>query len=181
MRPYIILIAVINFLFACTDKPTVQNGTDATAFALPGTKEEVIKSFPDGKKQLAVYKDENTNEKLAEVEFHQDGKTYLEKHFKNDKLNGESYSYYPDGSKWSLNTYKDGQYHGPWKLWWPNGAVRLEANYENGLETGEWFFYHENGKIDTRGIYVAGKKTGVWTSYNPDGSLAKEIDYSKEK
>jgi len=174
----IFFISIWAVLFVSCNTSGTIDAPVGTSFKIDGAKEEVIKKFPDGKTQLSVFKDEKTNEKLAEIEFHPDGKTYLEKHFKGEKLNGESYSYYVDGKRWSLNTYKDGQYHGPWKAWWPNGSIRLEGKYENGIATGEWFFYHDNGKIDTRGFYNKGVKTGVWTSYNPEGTLVREVNYS---
>ena len=178
------LIALLGILFtvACGNSNNAKESNNPEAiFKIEGAKEEVLKKFPDGKSQLSVFKDEKTNEKIAEVEFHPDGKTYLEKHFKSEQLNGESYSFYPDGKQWSLNTYKDGQYHGRWKAWWPNGVIRLEGNYEFGVANGEWFFYHDNGKIDTRGFYHQGQKTGIWTSYNKEGGLVRETDYSAAK
>lgn len=176
----VLLSLTITILAGCnTPENKVQQGSEE--FKIDGAKEEILKKFPDGKTQLAVFKDETTNEKIAEVEFHPDGKTYLEKHFKADQLNGESYAYYADGKPWSLNTYKDGQFHGPWKTWWPNGNIRLEGNYIDGIASGEWFFYHDNGKIDTRGFYNNGAKTGIWTSYNREGTLVREIDYSAQQ
>ncbi len=175
---FVALIGILLFVSCNNSANPTSSNPSGSSFKIDGAKEEIVKKFPDGKTQLAIFKDEKTNEKLAEVEFHPDGKTYLEKHFKGDQLDGESYSYYADGKPWSLNTYKDGQFHGPWKAWWPNGAIRLEGNYEFGVATGEWFFYHDNSKIDTRGFYNQGKKTGIWTSYNNEGKLVRETDYS---
>jgi antitoxin component YwqK of YwqJK toxin-antitoxin module len=144
-----------------------------------GSVEQVTSKFPDGRGRTAVYFDEKSHSKMAELEFHPNGQPKIHKKFVQGVLHGESWCYYDDGKPWSLNTFKEGQYHGVYKTWYPNGQLHQMGSYENGLPSGEWLSYYENGAIDTRGEYRNGEKFGVWSSYNLEGKLKREQDFSK--
>ncbi len=170
---YSMLIVV---LFSCGEKQAEKQAL----FTPPeGSVEQVTSTFPDGSSKTAVYYDEKSNKKLAELEFHPNGKPKIHKKFDQGILNGESWCYYDDGKPWSLNTYVNGEYHGIYKNWYPNGQLRQQGYYEKDLETGEWLKFYENGAIDTRGEFREGKQYGIWLSYNMEGKLMRQQDYGK--
>lgn len=170
---YIIVLVALN---SCGDnKPQPQ-----PLFTPPaGAIEQVTATFPDGKNKAAVYFDEKSKQKLAELEFHPNGQPKIHKKFEQGILQGESWCYYEDGKPWSLNTFLNGEYHGTYKTWYPNGQLHQHGNYELGQPSGEWLSYYENGAIDTRGEYRNGQKFGIWSSYNLEGKLKREQDFSK--
>ncbi|MFY7972504.1 MAG: toxin-antitoxin system YwqK family antitoxin [Flavobacteriales bacterium] len=116
-------------------------------------EEKVELTYPDGKAKLVMYFDKETDEKIMEREFYQNGKTKLEWNFKSELKNGEAKSFRADGKPWSSHTYLNDTLQGPYKTW------------------------HENGQLYMDGQYVKGKRAGLWKFYKPNGALEKEIDF----
>ena len=164
-------------IVACHNPKVKTNVNEDDDFAIEGTMREVVKTFPDGAVKLALFIDENSKQKVAEVEFHQNGSPKIDKRFRNDTLQGESWCYYENGNPWSLNTFKDGVNQGPYKTWHENGQLYIQGQFENGLKTGEWFTYYSNGTLNTRGFYQYDEKVGIWNSYNLEGTMKREQDF----
>jgi antitoxin component YwqK of YwqJK toxin-antitoxin module len=156
------------------------NGTPAS-FQIEGTKQQVLKSFDDGKVKSAVYIDAQSGHKVAEVEFHPNGQPKIDKRFMNDTLQGESWCYYENGRPWSLNTFDAGLNHGSYKTWHENGQLYIQGQFEHGQKSGEWFTYYANGSLNTRGFYRNDEKVGVWNSYNLEGTMKREQDFGTGK
>lgn len=180
----LLLATLVTFLISCNSEQTrpAEVVTDnSPSYFLPNTSEEIVEKYDNGQHKSSVYVDNETKEKVAEVEFHENGQLYIKKKFKDGEMDGEAWSYYKDGQPWSLNTFKNGVYHGKYKTWYENGQVNIDGQYVDGKEDGDWLIFYPTGQINTRGEYDMGDKTGVWTSYNEDGSLVREFDYSKKK
>jgi antitoxin component YwqK of YwqJK toxin-antitoxin module len=166
----------IGFLLASCDRSKVKvEEKGPSPFFIAGTKQQVMSSFPDGKVKTALYIDSISSRKIAEVEFHPNGQAKIDKRFRNDTLQGESWCYYENGGPWSLNTFADGLNHGPYKTWHENGQLYIQG------QTGEWFTYYANGSLNTRGMYQNDQKVGVWNSYNLEGTMKREQDFGKAK
>lgn len=164
---------------ACKNPGAPSTPNENEGYVIEGTVREVVKTFPDGAVKLAIYTDENSKKKVAEVEFHPSGSPKIDKRFRNDTLQGESWCYYENGNPWSLNTFKDGLNEGPYKTWHENGQLYIQGQFEKGLKTGEWFTYYSNGSLNTRGFYQNDEKVGVWNSYNLEGTMKREQDFGK--
>jgi antitoxin component YwqK of YwqJK toxin-antitoxin module len=168
-------------LLACNTNKVKPEEKASEPYRIAGTKQQVVKSFPDGKVKTAWYIDSISSQKIAEVEFHPNGRPKIDKRFVNDTLQGESWCYYDNGSTWSLNTFQNGLNHGPYKTWHDNGQLYIQGQFEHGLKTGEWFTYYANGSLNTRGYYHNDEKVGVWNSYNLEGTMKREQDFGSAK
>lgn len=178
----IILFAVIAMVaLSCGDQEKPAENVAPVRFQIAGAVEQVVKKHPDGTPKVSIFLDEKTQSKIAEVEFHPNGKPKIDQRFVNDLRNGESWCYYADGKPWSLNTFADGLNHGPYKTWHENGQLYIQGQYIQGKESGEWFTYYANGALNTRGFYDNGQKVGVWYSYNLEGTMKREQDFGGVK
>ncbi len=71
----------------------------------------------------------------------------FKKSYKNGKLNGETFFYYPNGKIESIVPYTKGKIHGAFVCYWPNGKPKSRIHFENGLRggiSGE-MFWDKNG------------------------------------
>lgn len=177
MRLYLHVFGLMLLVNSCNTPAEKMKENTPAPFAIEGTKQQVTKSFPDGKIKAALYIDSLTQKKVAEVEFHENGQPKIDKRFVNDTLQGESWCYYSNGSPWSLNTFLNGLNDGPYKTWHENGQLYIQGQFENGVKTGEWFTYFANGSLNTRGFYRNDEKVGVWNSYNLEGTMKREQDF----
>ena len=178
MKPVVVVyLSWVLFLMACDRGEKVPAATERKPFSIEGAVQQVTKSFPDGSVKSAVYLNEQSQQKIAEVEFHANGQAKIDKRFVNDTLQGESWCYYEDGKPWSLNTFKNGLNDGPYKTWHENGQIYIQGQYEKGLKSGEWFTYFANGGLNTRGFYKNDEKVGIWNSYNLEGTMKREQDF----
>lgn len=166
-------------LNACQEEKKSSLPPGVKPFELDGASEQVLLAFDNGSHKLSVFTDENSKQKIAEIEFHPNGQPKIHKRFENDSLNGESWCYYEDGKPWSLNTFKNGINDGPYQTWHENGQLYINGSYKNGKEEGEWFIYYPSGNLNTRGMYKDGAKVGIWSSYNLEGTMRREQDFSK--
>lgn len=177
MRQIIFSLTVCFLLISCESSKVKSEDKQVRPFTIEGTKQQIVSSFPDGKVKTANYIDSITLKKVAEVEFHPNGQAKIDKRFRNDTLQGESWCYYDNGSPWSLNTFEDGLNHGLYKTWHENGQLYILGQFEKGKKTGEWFTYFANGSLNTRGFYQNDEKVGVWNSYNLEGTMKREQDF----
>ncbi|MFM7725245.1 MAG: toxin-antitoxin system YwqK family antitoxin [Flavobacteriales bacterium] len=173
----VVFLSFMLLLASCDSDDNVSTAAERKPFAIEGTVQQVTKTFSDGKVKSAVYRNEQNQQKVAEVEFHPNGQAKIDKRFVNDTLQGESWCYYEDGKPWSLNTFNNGLNDGPYKTWHENGQLYIQGQYENGLKSGEWFTYFANGSINTRGLYKNDEKVGIWNSYNLEGTMKREQDF----
>lgn len=176
-----ILVALASFaVTSCKeDTKTKAQKVSTIEFSIPNAEEEVKEKYESGVHKSSIYYNKETKEKVAEVNFHENGQPYTNRKFEKGVMNGESWSYYKDGKPWSLNTFKNGVYHGKYKTWHDNGQLNIDGQYVDGKEDGDWLTFYPGGQINTRGLYSMGEKVGLWASYNPDGTLNKEQDFSK--
>lgn len=181
MRAVFFSLCLSMILVACDHSKVKQEEAGPRPFSIPGAKQQVLNSFPNGKVKTALYIDSLSTQKIAEVEFHPNGQPKIDKRFVNDTLQGESWCYYDNGSPWSLNTFEHGLNHGIYKTWHENGQLYIQGQFERGVKTGEWFTYYANGSINTRGFYQNDEKVGVWNSYNLEGTMKREQDFSTDK
>lgn len=177
MKPIAFISFLALMLCGCKSTPTPAPVATVALPQIADATAKVTESHPNGAPKKAVYTNNTSGSKVADMELYDDGKTYIDRRYNNDTLNGTSYSYYNNGKPWSMNSYKMGVYHGAYQLWWPNGQVRLTGQYIDGKEDGEWINFYDNGRIDTRGFYENGVKKEVWTTYNREGKLLKETKY----
>jgi antitoxin component YwqK of YwqJK toxin-antitoxin module len=177
MKQVVAIVCAALLWWGCNSSEVKSDAGQRKPFAIEGTVQQVVKTFPDGTVRSAVYVDEKSQQKVAEVEFHPNGQPRIDKRFVNDTLQGESWCYYENGSPWSLNTFLDGKNEGPYKTWHENGQLYIVGQYAQGLKTGEWLTYFANGTINTRGFYKDDQKIGIWNSYNLEGTMKREQDF----
>ena len=177
MRVVLLLFFFSVCMASCQNQDVKNSANEPKKFSIEGAKQEVIKTYEDGKVRVAVYTDEKTQKKVAEVEFHPNGQAKIDKRFLNDTLQGEAWCYYENGSPWSLNTFERGVSQGAYKTWHENGQLYIQGQYENGVKSGEWFTYFANGQLNTRGFYKNDNKVGIWNSYNLEGTMKREQDF----
>jgi hypothetical protein len=80
------------------------------------------------------------------TEFDVQGKKILEKHFKNDKLDGELTRWYPNGTKEALQHYKNGWREGTWLEWHPNGVRQRETHFLQDVAVGRETWWNPEGR-----------------------------------
>ncbi len=129
MQKFLFSALIAALLFSCSG-PTVKkekydNGT---------IKSEKTYQKIEGKEQL-----------VKEVQYHPNGKKYIEGEFKNELRTGHWVSYYDDGKLWSEGGFVNGESHGKRTVYHPNGKKYYEGSFDMGKRSGVWVFYDENG------------------------------------
>jgi antitoxin component YwqK of YwqJK toxin-antitoxin module len=118
------------------------------------------------KERLLYYKDSKAilrryftiDEKIEGVmtEYFEDGKTKLERHFKNGIEEGSTMSYYPDGK------------------------IREVQRFKNGLQQGGDTLFYQDGKSQFIVQFKDGKKNGPLQKWSQEGSLSFEAIYEND-
>jgi len=124
-----------------------------------------------------------------------DGTTYMQSSYKNDRLHGPSYTYFTNGQKasetWFVNGLKTGHAHeysengtmtayraynqnvpiGTWKKWYPCQTILLSLPFENGKVHGTVELYHTDGYPIRNTEFDQGRRHGIDSSWTDDGFL----------
>jgi antitoxin component YwqK of YwqJK toxin-antitoxin module len=87
-----------------------------------GLKRHVVRTHPNGKPYVVVYTLGDSNERVKEELYYENGKLDY------------------------VGTYKNGVEHGDWIYYWPNGKMKSFEHYERGLEEGIAYDCDENGQ-----------------------------------
>ena len=111
-----------------------------------GSKEEYIERY---RKKEGEYKT-----------WHPNGQLWVQRYYKEGRLDGESKSWQPNGQLWFQRYYKGGVIEGEYKEWHPNGQIRIQTQFKEGKEDGEWKLWWDNGKLLSQKYYKEGKLDG---------------------
>ena len=117
-----------------------------------GQKSKVISSYDNGQPAKVRYYDKG-GQCIREVEYHEDGKLYMEGGIKNNLRDGEWTSYFPDGKVQSKGYYENGIRLGKALVYYENGNLWMEGLYSNDKMCGEWIIYDEQGYEIGRPFY----------------------------
>ena len=139
MKRLIIILVAITTLAACN-----KTNVKTTLFEDGSVKSEKNFKTVDGKEELT-----------KEINFHPNGKKYIEGH------------------------YKDGLRDGYWASWYNDGQLWSEGNFKKDKSDGERTVYHPNGTLHYKGTFDMGKRVGVWTFYDEAGVKVNEINYDE--
>lgn len=88
--------------------------------------------------------------------------------------------YHPNGKKYIEGGYKDDLRDGFWASWYDDGQLWSEGEFRNGKSHGRRTVYHPNGQKYYEGTFDMGKRTGVWVFYNEEGLKIKEVNYDTQ-
>ena len=137
--------------------------------------------------------------------YHDNGKLKEKSTYKNDELDGKSFSWFDNGVLYSDEQYIIGKLQGEIKKYYYNGMLHTISQYNNGQKNGiengytvfgtlnytallkddqqdgETIFYHPNGKKSSSTFYLAGKADGPFKKWNEDGVLIQEGNYKEDK
>lgn len=111
------------------------------------------------------------------------GEKYIEYkvQYKNGKVDGVAYHYFPDGKLLSEMPFKDGYRNGIEKKYFYNGNLEYKKEFKAGDLIGEYFEYHPNGNVLFTGMCINGLFEGPFKRYYANGKIEAEIIYSKGK
>jgi len=132
-------------------------------------REEIIKRFDNGDKELLVkYKGEGNDKVVVErITYHENGDTLLlEKPL--DKIYMKRL--YIDGRLMFETNFKDDKKDGKWTTWHSNGRINYKTNYKDGKADGKWTHWYDNGQKMKEGTVKDGEKY-VINAWNKDGEL----------
>lgn len=122
------------------------------------------------------------NNNTVEKETYEDGTIKSQKTYKTNKEDKElikEIQYHPNGKKYIEGNYKENQRDGYWASWFEDGQLWSEGNFVMGKSDGKRTVYHPNGKLYYEGVFNMDKRVGVWKFYSEAGDLVNEIDYDK--
>ena len=132
-------------------------------------REEIIKRFDNGDKELLVkYKGEGNDKVVVErITYHENGDTLLlEKPL--DKIYMKRL--YIDGRLMFETNFKDDKKDGKWTTWHSNGRINYKTNYKDGKADGKWTHWYDNGQKMKEGTVKDGEKY-VINAWNKNGEL----------
>jgi uncharacterized protein len=129
MQKFLFSALIAALLFACSGPTIKKEKYDNGRIKSEKTYQKI-----DGKEQL-----------VKEVQYHPNGKKYIEGGFKNELRDGHWVSYYDDGKLWSEGGFVKGESHGKRTVYHPNGKKYYEGSFNMGKRSGVWVFYDENG------------------------------------
>ena len=144
-HPQFVPLAIVNFFFGAT----VIGWVGCLAWAFWKFDE------PDSDYVPPVGADEPP-ETGPYVEYYQNGKKKVDRHYKNGEPDGLWTEWHSNGKKWSENHYKNGKLDGLYAMWYPNGQKSEEAHYKNGKPDGLWTRWDQNGRKDSEVQYKDG-------------------------
>ncbi len=129
MQKFFFSALIIALLISCSG-PTVKK----EKYDNGKVKSEKTYQKIDGKEQL-----------VKEIQYHPNGKKYIEGGYSNELRDGHWKSYYEDGKLWSEGDFLKGESHGKRTVYHPNGKKYYEGNFDMGKRSGLWVFYDEDG------------------------------------
>jgi len=106
-----------------------------------------------------------------------DGSVRIREPYKQGKLNGKVYSYYPSGEvseevNWDMQLRQ-----GDWKQYYTNRATRLHGSYLDDQLHGSYKIYYSDGTLKIAGEYLANLSHGTWSYYDESGEEVYSLEY----
>ena len=162
---------------------------------------EVTISYENGKpNEIYSVNDENQKDGLYK-QFREDGTLQEESNYSSDILNGKRKIYQPDGVNLEIEEfYKDGKLEGSHFVYYPSGKLMIESKYvdgkmegvlskylesgelmetvtfQNNMEMGPFKEFHPNGQVQWEGTYLDGdKEFGLLQQFDEQGKLIKKM------
>ncbi len=179
----------------------------AALTALPSAchknQEKVISQYPNGQTKLeytVVDGPNGTQIRVGERSYYEDGQLMYDKHFKDEKPDGQWKFYYADGTLYAEGNFADNHQTGTdWKFYNTDGKPLYDGEYDhieilestadfrplaisfhNGNQEMR-FQFNENYTIHDRGAVINGKKEGRWEFFYANGQLQLEAIYHDDK
>ena len=87
-----------------------------------------------------------------------EGMIQMKANYKNNKINGAMFLYYPSGKLLQKRSFINGKAEGELVEYYENGVVKEKAYFINDKQEKEHFFYDEKGKLIKTDIYKNGVK-----------------------
>lgn len=126
---------------------------------------EVSEYYENGEQKTVQYFSSNNKKRIVkEIQYYPDGTLAYQKHFKNDKPNGEWQFWHSNGNVWSVGFYDNGQRVGTSRVYHENGQLFFEGEYINGKKDGEWVFFNEKGVVETKTTFDMGEVIENWNA-----------------
>jgi antitoxin component YwqK of YwqJK toxin-antitoxin module len=114
-------------------------------------------------------------------EYHLNGNLKSIANWKNDKLSGESITYYEDGTTiLSKCNWTEGKRDGTCNYYYSNGAIEIENNYVDGELSGVCKEYYSNGNLYCIVRFKNDLADGCFESYYENGWIKESGFYRKD-
>jgi antitoxin component YwqK of YwqJK toxin-antitoxin module len=118
--------------------------------------------------------------------------------FKNGVPEGKQLEYFITDTLGKVFYYKNGKLNGNYFEFYPSGKLKYKGNYKDNLKIGIWTYFNEQNKILTKdtipwtgsfrgrdslgtviaeGSYKNGLQTGEWVYMDSDGHVIEKINY----
>jgi antitoxin component YwqK of YwqJK toxin-antitoxin module len=109
--------------------------------------------------------------------YYPDGKIMAKELYKNDELNGKSFSYYPNGLLSGIEYWVDDLQEDSAFYFHPNGKLNRKGRYEKGVYQGIWLTFFENEVLNQLVYYVDGLPDGKSKNWFSSGLIEEEGSY----
>ncbi|MBI9069833.1 MAG: hypothetical protein JEZ09_21245 [Salinivirgaceae bacterium] len=103
------------------------------------------------------------------IDFYSDESMYVEKYYKNGKLDSISKSYDTLGKLEKTTTFEDDKKNGKEITYNANGKISIATNYINDLKHGEECEFYKNGTLKRRSHFVDNQMNGGVEYFNNGG------------
>ena len=91
-----------------------------------------------------------------------------------DKKQGEWKTYYLNGNLKTIETFKNDTLNGPSFSYNPDGTIRIRSTYRNGIQVDSLIMYHSNGTPNSAEWFDEnGKSQGVFKMFHSNGNLSQ--------
>ena len=87
-----------------------------------------------------------------------EGMIQMKANYKNNKIDGDMFLYYPSGKLLQKRSFINGKAEGELIEYYENGVIKEKAYFINDKQEKEHFFYNEKGKLIKTDIYKNGVK-----------------------
>ena len=87
-----------------------------------------------------------------------EGMIQMKTNYKNNKIDGDMFLYYPSGKLLQKRKFINGKAEGELIEYYENGVVKEKAYFINDKQEKEHFFYDEKGNLIKTDIYKNGVK-----------------------
>ncbi len=166
-----------------TGEPIYLNETEQIAKPTIVTRETLKEKFDDDKslrveREIARYSDNTFAADGKYLEYHPNGKPFIEGQFRAGRHEGLWTYYFENGQVNRKATYRNGKLDGTWDVFRADGTLAAKRGFKDGLRDGEWITYDTTGKQPlSEEHYVTGKEDGVWKSWYPNGKQKQQASF----
>lgn len=140
-------------------------------------KEDFVKSYVAYKDEIRLVEYVSTPINSTLTVWFENGHKMIERHYLNNKREGNVTYWYENGQKKEESYYLDNRANGLQKNWFDTGELLSIVTYENGQLHGSESRWHKNEQIHQEGHNQKGKREGVWTSWYSNGQKESEYFY----